>query len=84
MTVPRSTVAIALVALMIGGGGAVLCARGALELISDSGPRILRTQLLLNPSLPLTWGDRKEDDGTWRVRIVRDDAHGCCGGCACD
>ncbi len=61
-----------------------LPAGGALELISDSDPGILRTQLHLNPSLPLTWGDGKEEDGTWRVRIVRDDAHGCCGGCACD
>jgi len=61
-----------------------LPAGGALELISDADPGILRTQLHLDPSLPLTWGDRREEDGAWRVRIVRTDATGCCGGCACD
>ncbi len=44
-----------------------LPAGGALELISDADPGILRTQLHLNPSLPLTWGDRREEDGAWRA-----------------
>ena len=59
-----------------------LPAGGALELISDSDPEFLRTRLHLEPSLPLTWGEGKAEDGAWHVRIVRNDAAGCCGGCA--
>jgi uncharacterized protein (DUF2249 family) len=59
-----------------------LPAGGALELISDSEPGHLRPQLHLEPSLALTWGEQRKEDGAWRVRIVKTDAAGCCGGCA--
>lgn len=59
-----------------------LPAGGALEVIIDSDPELLRTQLHLEPSVPLTWGAGRAEDGAWHVRIVRNDAAGCCGGCA--
>ncbi len=59
-----------------------LPAGGALEVICDSDPALLRTRLHLEPSLPLTWGEGKAENGAWHVRIVRNDAAGCCGGCA--
>ncbi len=61
-----------------------LPAGGALELISDVDPNLLRTQFTLPASIPITWGTHTQQDGAWHVRIVKNDAGGCCGGCACD
>jgi len=61
-----------------------LSAGGALELISDADPALLRPRLDLNPSLQLTWGEQSAEGGEWRVRIVRNDTQACCGGCAGD